>query len=169
VAAIGPEGPPEPGSTIVRPFAPSDLRDLLKLESKAFGKDAYDASDFESFRLMGTSFLVAVVSGSLAGYSVGWVTSHGGELISLAVAPAMRRLGVGSRLALAVLDDLRRQGARSCRLQVRISNLGAIDFYTKLGFKVVRMWREYYRDYESAYVMRMRLGSRRRDRRLSGA
>lgn len=154
--------PPKAGPTIiVRRFAASDLRELLRLESKAFGREAYDASAFEDLRQIDASFFVAVVSGAFAGYAVGWLPAHGGELVSLAVDPALRRRGLGRRLAFAVLDDLRRQGARSCRLQVRISNLGAIDFYSRLGFRVAGLWRDYYTDGESAYVMRTRLRAAR--------
>lgn len=156
--------PPEAGSIIVRRYAPSDLRDLLRLESKAFGREAYDAAAFEDLRQVDASFFVAVVSGSFAGYGVGWLPSRGGELVSLAVDPALRRRGLGRRLAFAVLDDLRRQGATSCRLQVRVSNLGAIDFYSRLGFRIVGLWQDYYSDGESAYVMRTRLRAGRPQR-----
>lgn len=163
MTAAGPEDPSSPDSTVVvRPFTHSDLDALLELESQAFGEDAYDDDDFEDFRVMDAAFFVAEVEGAFAGYSIGWLPARGGELVSLAVDPAHRRRGLGKLLTHAVLDDLRRQGARSCRLQVRVSNLPAIDFYTRLGFKVAGLWREYYRDYESAYVMRMRLARGRR-------
>lgn len=152
--------PPAGDAPAIRRFEPEDLRPLLGLEVRAFGHEAYDTTDFEDLWRIDASFFVAEVAGRLAGYAVGWVPRHGGELISLAVDPARRRRGLGRRLALAVLEDLQRQGATTCRLQVRLSNLGAIDFYTRLGFRIVSMSRDYYTDGESAYVMRRRLTPR---------
>lgn len=151
----GDETPADPPA--VRRFEPGDLRRLLVLEQRAFGREAYDAIDFEDLWRIDASFFVAEAAGRLAGYAVGWLPRHGGELISLAVDPDRRRHGLGRRLALAVLDDLQRQGATTCRLHVRLSNLGAIDFYDRLGFRIVNLWRGYYGDGEGAYVMRRRL------------
>jgi len=43
--------------------------------------------------------------------------------------------------------------ARECYLEVRGSNVPAVNLYKKMGFEVTRTIRGYYADGEDAYVM----------------
>lgn len=66
-------------------------------------------------------------------------------ILSLAVAPAARRSGLGIELVTAALRWARLRGAKTAWLQVSASNAPAIALYTGLGFKTVydyHYWRE---------------------------
>ncbi|MFI6073336.1 GNAT family N-acetyltransferase [Actinoplanes sp. NPDC051343] len=57
------------------------------------------------------------------------------------VAPAARSRGIGSRMMLAVEDDLRRSGAARLGLHVFGHNTGAQRLYTRLGYGVLnQIW-----------------------------
>jgi len=47
--------------------------------------------------------------------------------------------------------------ARECYLEVRVSNMTAVNLYRKLDFKITRTIRDYYADGESAYMMTRQL------------
>ncbi len=47
--------------------------------------------------------------------------------------------------------------ARECYLEVRVSNMTAVNLYRKLDFKITRTIRGYYADGESAYMMTRQL------------
>jgi ribosomal protein S18 acetylase RimI-like enzyme len=66
-------------------------------------------------------------------------TDHA-QVLSIVVAPAFQRRGVGTRLFEAALTYLRERGARFVRLEVDAAKPGPTHLYTKLGFiKVARI------------------------------
>lgn len=71
------------------------------------------------------------------------------HVLSLAVAPAWRRRGVGTLLLAAALGE---PPARSILLEVRPSNAVARQFYHALGFAEVGLRRGYYPDGEDALL-----------------
>lgn len=101
---------------------------------------------------------VAEVAGKIAGYSLAWLGETEGHLGNLAVAPGLRRRGIGR----ALLDDLmacaRERRVASITLEVRVSNFEAQWLYRAYGFRVAGLRRRYYRDTgEDALVMRWSL------------
>ncbi len=83
------------------------------------------------------------------------------HLISIAVLREYRRMGIGSALLKATIDEAVLDGnIASIYLEVRVSNEPAIRLYRKFGFREVRVIRGYYRDGEDAYVMVLPLRQR---------
>jgi ribosomal-protein-alanine N-acetyltransferase len=107
-------------------------------------------------------FFVAEAEGRLLGFAVGKVIGSGadgvGELESVVVDGAARRMGVGKALCGAVIAWCRGQGAGAVELEVRAGSGGAIALYRGLGFVVVGRRGEYYREpVEDALLMRLDL------------
>ncbi len=67
-----------------------------------------------------------------------------GDLESVAVAPSVRRLGVGRGLCVAVLDWCREAGAGRVGLEVRAASSGAIALYEGLEFRRTGIRQAYY-------------------------
>jgi len=117
---------------------------------------------FHNFR---DSFLVAKVDGEIVGYimcrverefrfDIPFRFRRVGHIVSIAVKPNYRRLGIGSSLIKKAMDALKNvYGCEYVYLEVRVSNIVAIKFYEKLGFRISREVSGYYRDGESAYIM----------------
>ena len=106
--------------------------------------------------------LVAEAEGRVVGFAVGKVIGAGadgvGELESVAVDGAVRRMGVGRALCEAVIAWCKGQGAAAVELEVRAGSGGAIGLYTGLGFVVTGLRRGYYREpVEDAVLMRLDL------------
>ena len=93
----------------------------------------------------------------LAGYAG---VSHGGtvaDIMTLAVAPAYQRCGLGDRLLTELARRAVERGAASLMLEVRADNPAALRLYERRGFERVAVRRRYYQPGDvDAYVLRLR-------------
>ncbi len=111
------------------------------------------------------AFFVAEVDGEVVGYvmpRLEWGMSFfkgispvkKGHLVSIAVLPEYRNMGIGSALLSHFLDAMRNYyDADEAYLEVRVSNYVAIRLYEKFGFRKVKVLHYYYADGEDAYLM----------------
>lgn len=77
------------------------------------------------------------------------------EILTLAVDPVARRLGIARGLLHAALRAAAERGAETVFLEVAVDNLAAIGLYRGLGFTEVGRRRRYYADGTDALVMRV--------------
>ena len=90
----------------------------------------------------------------LIGYAIGYLEQPSFHLANLAIDPHHRRSGNALLLATRVMENATALGCTACTLEVRTSNQGALQLYSKLGFEVVDMWPHFYsRPAEDAFVM----------------
>lgn len=96
---------------------------------------------------------------ALVGYVLALHLGVEGEVADLAVAPGVRRRGVGGLLLDRISRELAREGVRELFLEVRELNVAARGLYESRGFGVVGRRRGYYRHPpEDALVLRRDLG-----------
>ncbi len=148
--------PPAP-----RPLAAADVAAVAALERQVFG-DPWSRRSFEE--LLGLEhirgFVLGDERGGLAGYAVCSCIADEGEVLNVAVAPTLRRRGLGKVLLEACLDWLAERGARVAYLEVRRSTAAAIAMYTRRGFETVGVRRGYYRKpTEDAVTMALSLAA----------
>jgi len=94
------------------------------------------------------------VDGSLIGYLVLSKQVDAWHVMNLAVAPDHRRRGIASALLTHLLDSTRVDAERGYTLEVRVSNVGAIELYERFGFEARGVRRGYYTDNrEDAVIM----------------
>lgn len=82
------------------------------------------------------------------------------HLLNFAVAPRVRRQGIGRQLLEHVVHQLRAADAHTLLLEVRVSNAAAIALYSAAGFAKLACRREYYplgAGREDALVLQLRL------------
>src|SRR5260370_3845808 len=119
----------------IRPAVRRDLRRVLEIEAASFGRDAWDRPVFEDALEHSPSlFVVARLSGRIAGYSITYIERGAAELVSIAVHPVYRRRGVGEALMNFTRREIGTLGVAAWRLKVRTDNERAIGFYHTLGF-----------------------------------
>ncbi|RZN40309.1 MAG: N-acetyltransferase [Methanophagales archaeon ANME-1-THS] len=140
---------------MIRKFKRSDLGAILRIEEHAFPKAPYNRVTFLYYAsICPTSFLVYQGGGKNGREITGYIIFYpGGHIVSIAVHPAYRRRGIGTRLVEEVLK--RTKGVAI--VEVRESNEVAIQFYTHLSFVRQTIIPRYYGD-EDAVVM-VRRGS----------
>ncbi len=142
----------------IRPAGRRDLRRILEIETASFGRDAWDRRIFEdALKRDPGLFVVARLSGRIAGYSISCIERGAAELESIAIHPVYRRRGMGDALMNFTRRELGRLGMTALRLMVRIDNEQAIGFYRRLGFVRVRTVRGYYGRGQDAWRMELRL------------
>lgn len=100
-------------------------------------------------------WLVAVEQDRVLGY-VGSQTVLGEtDMMNLAVAPEVRRQGIGRALVETLMEFLRARKSHSLTLEVRQSNLPAQKLYAELGFQQVgRRPGYYFAPKEDALILR---------------
>ncbi|MEM0444439.1 MAG: ribosomal protein S18-alanine N-acetyltransferase [Nitrososphaerota archaeon] len=159
------ETAPRDAGIVIRPVREEELLNIMTINRICLPEN-YSYSFFYSiFKANPESFLVAEVNSSVIGYVMCRVEWGGskidtlrlrklGHIVSVAVLPEYRRRGIGRALMTEAINVLRKvYGCDEIYLEVRITNVQAINLYHSIGFKVVRVAKNYYIDGEDAYVM----------------
>lgn len=81
-------------------------------------------------------FLVAEANGIVVGTVMVGYDGHRGWINYLGVDPECQRQGVGRALMAEAERLLRAEGCPKINLQIRNSNIGAIEFYRRIGYAV---------------------------------
>lgn len=140
----------------IQPAGIWDLLDFQRLSRRCFSQDAWPWLDMLAALLTpNAECLKATRQGQTVGYVIGDRREQGlGWIASIAVAPEVRRRGIGSTL-------LREAEQALCtplvRLALRPSNEAALNLYRQHGYTAVNRWSAYYRDGEDALVMEKRM------------
>lgn len=143
------------GSTcVIRPMTEADVPAVAGLEAHIFSQPWSAQGFLDALALPGTVFLTAEEEGQIAGYIGMYLSVDEGEITNVAVAPLMRRRGVGWELLLEAKREAERRGIARIVLEVRTSNEGAIALYEKSGFSTVGIRKDFYEcPKEDAYIM----------------
>ena len=141
----------------IRRFEPRDFSEAVSLDAEAGGgHDPYLQTYF--YENYPTTFLVAEVSGTIAGMVLGFRQSPmEGRIFWLAVRSGLQGQGVGRRLLTELLEIFRRLGVVDVILEVRATNKRAQGLYVDLGFEIFTTAKNYYPDGEGAIIMRRSL------------
>jgi ribosomal-protein-alanine N-acetyltransferase len=136
----------------IRVANPNDLPRVLEIERSSF--DTPYTPDYLEMLLRFEQgvFLVAEIGSSIVGYVVATVRGSHGHIISIAVEPKRRRMGIGSKLMKCAIEELRRRGASIVRLEVKKGS-PAVNFYLSAGFRQSGILHSYYDDGSDALSM----------------
>ncbi|HUV13803.1 MAG TPA: ribosomal protein S18-alanine N-acetyltransferase [Acidobacteriota bacterium] len=126
------------------PMVRSDLGSVCSLENRSF-QTPWDRQSFEvSISHSNSAAWVARHRGQIVGYLIAFLRGHELLIANLAVEDKHRRSGLASRLISHILAEAASQGLRYAVLDVRESNAGAINLYSRFGFRVIGKRRGYY-------------------------
>ena len=68
------------------------------------------------------------------------------------VLPEFRKSGIGFEIVNSALEILKNDGINKVFLEVRESNIPAINLYLKCGFKKINVRKKYYSNGENAVI-----------------
>lgn len=121
----------------MRGVTEADLNELLRVDREVFPDDPYPYFVLrQHLDVHGDRILVLDDGECLHGYVLFVTTSDGYVcwVLSLAVSADQRGRGLGKRLMLEVLRQVRRERVHEVRLTVEPTNAAAIMLYRSLGF-----------------------------------
>ncbi len=148
----------------LRRFCPPDVEAVININRVCLPENYAAYFFIDTFNTLPEAFFVAESQGQVVGYIMCRL-EHGfsdlkklrfarkGHIISVAVMPDSRTLGIGYSLVEQALSAFSAHQADECYLEVRTNNVPAINLYKKMGFEVTRTIPRYYFDGFDAYVM----------------
>ncbi|MBX3077671.1 MAG: ribosomal protein S18-alanine N-acetyltransferase [Cryobacterium sp.] len=139
-----------------------DLGRIMALETSTFKTDAWSAETMRGeLENPNCWYLVAFrpeTPGQLDGYA-GLLIPRGAkeaDIQTIAVAPEVRRSGLGRTLMVTLINEAAKRGAEEVFLEVRADNPAAQELYRTLGFEQLAVRPQYYQpDGVDAIVMRI--------------
>ena len=135
-----------------------DMPEVLKIEHESFEFNWTEEDFLACLRQRNCIGMVAEHENRVVGFMIYELHKTKLHILNFAVAPAFRRLAVGSQMIEKLINKLSQQRRQEIVLEVRDSNLTAQLFYQNQGFRAVRVLRSHYADSaEDAYVMQYRL------------
>lgn len=140
---------------VIRTAQPEDIIGLREVELAGFidpwGEETIRQELANKDR---THYVVAEVENQIIGYAGLWVIFDEGHITRVAVYSGFRRRGIGRDMVKALMDKAYSLGCKSFTLEVRASNMEAMDLYKSMGFEVFGARPGYYEvEGEAAVIM----------------
>ena len=108
-------------------------------------------SELKNF--LGTTTWIIEESTVILGYCMMRIVCNEANIINMAIKSSRQREGLGSLLLGYVLNQLPINS--SAFLEVKEGNLSAINLYKRLGFNVISLRKNYYKDGRTAMIMHL--------------
>ncbi len=138
-----------------------DLPSVLAIENHSFPNPWHESTFHGEIQHRPISFPLVVVHSTLnkvIGYIIFWQVGEDVQVNNIAIHPDFRRLGIGEAVLKQVIELVRWRGARLVTLEVRPSNMAALNLYRKLGFRMMGVRRGYYTNPpEDAFALSLHL------------
>ncbi len=139
---------------MIRKMTMQDLDDIMVIENEAFSLPWSRNSYENELKNQYATYFVLDMEGSIGAYGGIWVVFDEAHITNVAVASRYRRCGCGKTIMGELEKNALKKGAVRILLEVRLSNLAALNMYSGLGFIVTGMRKAYYSDNgEDAIVM----------------
>lgn len=142
------------------PAREADLSRLAQLHAQCFPDDAWNSAALVSVLAMpgADGRVLFAADGAMAGLLLDQCLGPDGEILTLGVAPALRRQGVARLLLADLLARARNSGVQQLALEVAADNDGAVALYQSFGFIRYGTRRHYYRRASGGAIDAWRLG-----------
>lgn len=143
--------------TKIRIAHAEDAETIASIEAASFGR-GWDLSQIrDELAHPDAALFLAFADDEAAGYASARKSVDFAELFRIAVVPASRRSGAGSRLLDEIIAWVREMKLPALLLEVREDNVPAIRLYEKKGFRVTGRRKNYYDGTTAAVLMELSL------------
>jgi ribosomal-protein-alanine N-acetyltransferase len=146
-------------SFVVRAYTQSDFAALYKLDQQCFPVGiSYSKQMLQYFlNLPSADCLVAEDGKKIAGFVLSEENPPLAHIITLDIAEAYRRQGVGTALLREMDEHFAFRGVHSVLLETSVENQSGIAFWQRHGYRTEAVLKRYYLGRIDAYEMRKRL------------
>ena len=119
----------------LRAAVEADADSIAALEAQCPGAAQWERDSHARSEPAGYQRIVAERDGVILGFIIARTAADELEILNLAVYPAFRRQGIGTRLLEMATSEARTAGAKKVFLEVRESNSTALAFYRAHRFQ----------------------------------
>ena len=142
-------------SKTIRKASLDDLNQIYLIEKDVFSNEHWTLEMVESElkNFLGTTTWIIEESTVILGYCMMRILCNEANIINMAIKSCRQREGLGSFLLAYVLNQLPINS--SAFLEVKEGNLSAINLYERLGFNVIYLRKNYYKDGRTALIMQL--------------
>lgn len=143
-------------SILLRAYEPHDFSALHRLDQSCFPAGiAYSRTTLHDFLSLPSADCVVANDGKrIAGFILSEENPPLAHIITLDVARAYRRKGIGTLLLQKLESNLITRGVRSILLETAIKNEAAVAFWQRHGYRIEAVLKRYYLARLDAYEMR---------------
>lgn len=132
----------------------SHIDGIIEIEKDSFAIPWSRASVEKELSNNLAIYVVAMDKEKVIGYGGMWHIVNEGHITNIAVHKDFRRKGIGNAIVKKLIEIAEEKEMIGLTLEVRKSNISALELYKKNGFKLEGIRPEYYEDNkEDAYIM----------------
>ena len=143
---------------IIRTATVDDLPYISEIDKEAIAPSWSDESFLNEINNEYSCFQLAEFDNHIVGFCLLKLLGDEAELLRIAVEKSYRRNNVADRLLFSMLDYTSVNKIKTIFLEVRHSNIAAINLYNKHGFTKIGTRIDYYTEpTEDAIIMRYRI------------
>ena len=138
----------------VRLMEEADLDSVAEIEKEIFSLPWSRNAFADSLKSENTLYVVAEDDGEVKGYCGMYLSFEEGNITNVAVSPDYRRHQAAYNMLSYIVEIAKEKGITDVFLEVRETNVPAINLYEKLGFKEAGIRKNFYdKPTENALIM----------------
>ena len=138
---------------MIRRINYDDVSKIVELENNTLGTTLGEKMLDMAIRSPLAYYYCYVENNKLLGYISTMFDGEIVEILNFCVDKEYQHQGIGKKLISYVLSYLNTLGAKSSILEVRESNINAINLYKKIGYKQISVRKNYYSNGDNALVL----------------
>lgn len=140
----------------IRKFKPSDMFSVIKLSSETLSEH-YNPNLFNYlYETFPNGFWVCEINHKIIGFIVGVkLNNEIAKILMISVSNLYQNRSIGSKLLTTFLGEIILHNIKKVELEVKKTNLKAINFYKRFGFEIVEIIKEFYENKDDAIIMRL--------------
>lgn len=140
---------------MIRKMEQRDFSHVLDIELKCFPDSPWNEKQFlyELNENPFSNLYVYVLDDNIVGYIDWWITYEISQVANIAVSEGYRNMGIAQGLLNLCIKDSIEKGCENISLEVRQSNVNAIQLYNKNGFIKAGVRKNYYPNGEDGDLM----------------
>ncbi|MEA1975582.1 MAG: ribosomal protein S18-alanine N-acetyltransferase, partial [Bacillota bacterium] len=123
-----------------------DLKEVMRIEKISFvSKWTIDDFIYELIINTKATYFIYKIGNSIVAYIGIWILDDEIHISNLAVDPLFRRRGIARKLINRIIKEAYRVNIKTVSLEVRISNINAINLYENMDFEKNSILKDYYK------------------------
>ena len=126
------------------------IKDILETDFDGFWTYSVFKSELENEN---SRYIAAKIDNQIVGFAGIWKSVDDVHITNIVTKKDFRQKGIGKALLDKLIQISKQENINAVTLEVRHTNIPAINFYLKHGFKKVGLRKNYYKNQDDAILM----------------